>query len=112
MPALWSEYGAGDGCQASTAEDMATYLRMLMHRGSGSIGRVISEESFALMTQHVIHTQLWGGAYYGYGLTMGEVDGHAYLGHGGSTPGYVSTIIADMDDGLGVVVLVNGCVES
>ena len=53
-PALWSEYGAGDGCQASTAEDMATYLRMIMDRGSGSTGRLISEESFALMTRHVI----------------------------------------------------------
>ena len=83
-----------------------------MNRGSGSIGRVISGESFALMTQHVIETQQWGGAHYGYGLTLAEVDGHAYLGHAGSTPGYVSTIIADMDDGLGVVVLVNGYVES
>ncbi len=112
VPALWSEYGAGDGCQASTAEDMATYLRMLMNHGSGSIRRVISDESFALMTQPVIQTQQWGGAHYGYGLTMAQVDGHAYLGHAGSTPGYVAAIIADVDDGLGVVVLVNGYVES
>jgi CubicO group peptidase (beta-lactamase class C family) len=112
VPALWSEYGAGDGCQASTAEDMATYLRMFMNRGSGSVGRVISEESFALMTQHVIETQQWGGSHYGYGITMAEVDGHAYLGHAGSTPGYVAAIIADMVDGLGVVVLVNGYLES
>ena len=112
VPALWSEYGAGDGCQASTAEDMATYLRMLMNHGSGSIRRVISDESFALMTQPVIQTQQWGGARYGYGLTMAQVDGHAYLGHAGSTPGYVAAIIADVDDGLGVVVLVNGYVES
>ncbi len=112
VPAMWSEYGAGDGCQASTAGDMATYLRMLMNRGSGSTSRVISEESFALMTQHVIQTPQWGGAFYGYGLTIAEVDGHDYLGHGGGTPGFVSAIIADMTDGLGVVVLVNGYVES
>ena len=112
VPALWSEYGVGDGCQACTVGDMATYLRMLMNRGSGPVGRVISEESFTLMTQHVIQTQQWGGGHYGYGLTMAEVDGHVYLGHAGSTTGFVSAIIGDMDDGLGVVVLVNGYVES
>ena len=112
VPAMWMEYGAGDGCQASTAEDMAIYLRMLMNHGSGSKGRIISEESFLLMTQHVIRTPLWGGAGYGYGLTMAEVDGHDYLGHGGGTPGFLSAIVADMTDGLGVVVLVNGYFES
>ena len=111
-PALWTEYGVGDGSPASTAEDMATYLRMLMNRGSGPSGRVISEESFRLMTQRAIATPQWGGAYYGYGLTLADVDGHEYLGHGGSTPGFVAAMIADLDDGIGVVVLVNGYVES
>ena len=111
-PALWTEYGVGDGSPASTAEDMAIYLRMLMNRGSGPSGRVISEESFRLMTQRVIATPQWGGAYYGYGLTLADVDGHEYLGHGGSTPGFVAAMIADLDDGIGVVVLVNGYVES
>ena len=112
VPALWTEYGVGDGCQASTAEDMAAYLRMLMNRGNGPAGRIMSEESFRLMTQRVIPTQQWGGAYYGYGLTLADVDGHAYLGHGGSTPGFVAAAIADLDEGIGVVVLVNGYVES
>ena len=112
VPAMWMEYGAGDGCQSSTVEDMAIYLRMLMNHGSGSKGRIISEESFRLMTQHVIRTPLWGGADYGYELIMAAVDGHDYLGHGGGTPGFLSAIVADMTDGLGVVVLVNGYVES
>ena len=112
VPALWTEYGVGDGCQASTAEDMAVYLRMLMDRGHGPTGRIMSEESFGLMTRRVIPTQQWGGAYYGYGLTLADVEGHAYLGHGGSTPGFVAAMVADLDDGIGIVVLVNGCVES
>ena len=111
-PALWTEYGVGDGSPASTAEDMAIYLRMLMNRGAGPSGRVISEESFRLMTQRAIATPQWGGAYYGYGLTLADVDGHEYLGHSGVTPGFVAGVIADMDDGIGVVVLVNGYVES
>ncbi len=112
VPALWTEYGVGDGCQASTAEDMAVYLRMFMNGGTGPAGRVISEDSFRLMTQRAIATQQWGGAHYGYGLTLADVDGHAYLGHGGGTPGFVSGMISDLDDGIGVVVLVNGYVES
>ena len=112
VPALWTEYGVGDGCQASTAEDMAIYLRMLMNGGSGPTGRLMSEDSFRLMAQRAIATQQWGGAYYGYGLTLADVDGHAYLGHGGSTTGFVAAMIADLDDGVGVVVLVNGIAES
>ena len=112
VPALWTEYGVGDGCQASTAEDMTIYLRMLMNGGSGPAGRLMSEDSFRLTTQRAIATQQWGGAYYGYGLTLADVDGHAYLGHGGSTTGFVAAMVADLDDGIGAVVLVNGYVES
>ena len=111
-PALWTEYGVGDGCQASTAGDMAIYLRMLMNGGAGPSGRVMSEDSFRLMTQRAIATQQWGGAHYGYGLTLADIDGHRYLGHGGSTTGFVSAMIADLTEGVGVVVLVNGLVQS
>ena len=112
VPAMWTEYGVGDGCQASTAGDMATYLRMFMNGGAGPNGRVLSEESFRLMTQKVIATPQWGGAHYGYGLITANFDGHSYLGHGGSTTGFVSAMIADVDEGIGVVVLINGLVQS
>lgn len=112
VPAMWTEYGVGDGCQASTAGDMATYLRMFMNGGAGPDGRAISGESFRLMTQKVIATPQWGGAHYGYGLILADIDGHSYLGHGGSTTGFVSAMIADLDDEIGVVVLINGLVQS
>lgn len=112
VPALWTEYGVGDGCQASTAADMAIYLRMLMNGGVGPDGRVISEESYLLMTQRAIATQQWGGAWYGYGLTTADIDGHVYLGHGGSTTGFVAAMIADMDAEIGITVLINGIAES
>ena len=111
-PALWTEYGVGDGCQASTAGDMAIYMRMLMNGGAGPMGRLMSGESFRLMTRRVIPTHQWGGAHYGYGLILADVDGHAYLGHGGSSTGFVSGMVADLDEGIGVVVLINGCVRS
>ena len=108
VPALWTEYGVGDGCQASTVAEMCIYLRMLMNGGEGPATRVMSAESYRLMTQRVIATPQWGGAWYGYGLIMADLDGHAYLGHGGSTTGFMSAMVADMDDGIGVVVLING----
>ena len=112
VPAMWTEYGVADGCQASTAEDMTSFLRMFMNEGSGPTGRVMSEDSFSLITRRVIATQQWGGAYYGYGLVLADVDGHSYLGHGGSTTGFVAGMVADLNDGIGVVVLINGYVQS
>ncbi len=108
VPALWTEYGVGDGCQASTVGDMCVYLRMLMNGGQGPSGHIMSQESYRLMTQRVIATQQWGGAWYGYGLIMADAEGHTYLGHGGSTTGFMSAMAADMEDGVGVVVMING----
>jgi CubicO group peptidase (beta-lactamase class C family) len=104
VPAIWAEYGTGDGCQVSTAADMARYLRMLLNRGQGSQGRLMSQESFDLMTQHGVWT---GEDYYGYGLAWYEVDGCTYLYHGGGSARQVSAIALDMEAGLGVVIFVN-----
>jgi CubicO group peptidase (beta-lactamase class C family) len=108
-PATWLEHAEGAGSIASTPADMATYLRMLMNRGQGPRGRILSEESFDLMTQRVIEAKEEGeGSFYGYGLGIRESDGHTTIGHGGGMIGYYSYMLADMDDGLGVVVLMNG----
>jgi len=82
---------------------------MLMNRGRGPRGRILSEESFDLMTQQVIEAKEEGrDSFYGYGLDLRESDGYTYIGHGGGMVGYYSYILVDMDDGLGVVVLMNG----
>jgi D-alanyl-D-alanine carboxypeptidase len=104
VPAIWAEYGTGDGCQVSTAADMARYLRMLLNRGQGPQGRLMSEESFDLMTQHGVWT---GDDYYGYGLAWFQVDGRTYLHHGGGNARHVSAIMVDMEADLGVIILVN-----
>ncbi len=108
-PATWLEYAGGDGSIASTPADMAAYLRMFMNRGQGPRRRILSEESFDLMTHKVIEAKEEGrGSYYGHGLEIRESDGHTYIEHGGGMVGYYSYVMADMDDGLGVVVLMNG----
>jgi D-alanyl-D-alanine carboxypeptidase len=107
VPATWLETATADGSIAATAADMATYLRMLMNRGRGPHGHILSEGSFRLMTQRVIEVPDEDGTY-GYGLGIGESEGHTTIGHGGGMVGYYSAVLADMDDGLGVVVLTNG----
>jgi D-alanyl-D-alanine carboxypeptidase len=104
VPSVRAEYAAGDGAQASTAGDMARYLRLLLNRGLGPDGRVLSEESFELMTARSVWT---GGDYYGYGLATYDVDGRSYIGHGGGNAGYRSAMVVDLAAGLGVVLLAN-----
>ena len=108
-PAMWSEYATGDGCQVSTAEDMAIFLRMLMNKGMGSYGRLISEESFNLMAPLETFS---GEETYGYAMVAYPVDGNIYLGHGGANVGYSSHILADVEEGTGVVILTNRQGES
>jgi D-alanyl-D-alanine carboxypeptidase len=109
VPAMWGEYGTGDGCQASTVTDMAIYLRMLLNRGRGPRGYVISEESFNLMAPLATRSD---NEQYGYALVSYPVDGHTFLGHGGGNAGYSSHILADVEEGFGVVVLANRWTES
>ncbi|HEY7127629.1 MAG TPA: serine hydrolase domain-containing protein [Ktedonobacterales bacterium] len=105
-PAPWLEYGAGDGSPASTPADLAIYARVLLNGGQGPQGRVVSEESFRQMISPAI--QIRPGISYGYGVIVGEVDGHRCIWHDGEHVGYTSTSQCDLDDGLAVVVLDNG----
>jgi len=108
-PAIWLEHAEGAGSIASSPADMATYLRMFMNRGMGPQGRILSEESIELMTHPVIETKEDGeGSFYGYGLTIRKLDDHTYLSHSGGMVGYYAFILIDMDDDLGVVVLMSG----
>jgi CubicO group peptidase (beta-lactamase class C family) len=109
VPSLWSEYATADGCQLSTPGDVARYLRMLLNRGRGPQGRLLSEESFRLLIEPEKGT---GNDYYSYALALYPIDGHTYIGHGGATTGYNNFIMVDLESGLGVVSLVNKMEES
>ena len=106
VPATWFEYGAGDGSIATTPAELAAYLRMLLNRGQSLTGRIVSEESFNLMTQRVI--KAGEDAFYGYGLRLSESDGHTIISHGGGMVGYQAMLVGDLDAGLGAVVFING----
>lgn len=108
-PATWFESDTADGSICAPVEDMLAYIRVLLSRGEGPWGRVMSTDSFRLMTTPYItpddgeHT---GG--YGYGLNIEIVDGHTYLGHQGGMVGYYTSMLMDLDSGIGVMVMVNG----
>jgi CubicO group peptidase (beta-lactamase class C family) len=102
----WGEYGAGDGSIVATPADLAAYLRMLLNRGAGPKGRILSEQGFQLLIQRVIKDG--DNSYYGYGLDIGEKDGHTIISHSGGMIGYSTRLEGDLDDGLGAIVFVNG----
>ncbi|MCO5176628.1 MAG: beta-lactamase family protein [Thermomicrobiales bacterium] len=107
-PATWLESNTGDGCICSTASDLTIWLRMLMNGGVGPAGRVLSEESFALLTERVIEMGKGSGLWYGCGLYTDTREGMEILGHTGGMVGYESAMFADVERGIGAVVLVNG----
>ena len=51
------------------------------------------------------------GWWYGLGLDLREREGRREIRHGGSMPGFGSTMLGDLDSGLGVVVGVNATDE-
>lgn len=104
-PAPWLETNTADGCLTASAADLATYLRMLLNRGAYPGGRILSEESFALMTAP--HAEFGEGGKYGYGIVTYEKGGQPRIGHGGGMVGYVSSMTGDPEAGIGVVVFTN-----
>jgi CubicO group peptidase (beta-lactamase class C family) len=111
VEATWIEYAAGDGSIIATAADLAAYARMLLNRGAAANGRVLSPESFELLIQRAVQTpgDPKDPSWYGYGLgTSKSKQGHLIVSHSGGMVGYSSMLTADMDDGLAVVVFVNG----
>lgn len=109
VPATWLESAAADGSISSTAGNMTLYLRMLLNGGRGPNRPVLSPEDFEAMTSGVIASEEEEPASrYGYGIVRAEVDGHVHLCHTGSMVGYQAAMRADLDGGVGVIVLASG----
>ncbi|HUP32615.1 MAG TPA: serine hydrolase domain-containing protein [Gaiellaceae bacterium] len=105
-PATWLETATADGSIASTAADMCAFARLLMRRGEGPAGRLLSEEAFAEMATRRGGIDETAG--YGYGLILRELDGRRFVGHGGGMVGYLAGLQVDVEAALGAVVLQNG----
>jgi CubicO group peptidase (beta-lactamase class C family) len=96
------------GCIQSTPGDMARYLRMLLNRGKGPDGRIVSEESFTLMsTPHVKAEEFSPTASYGYGIAVDTLAGHRILRHTGGMAAFASSIHVDLDGGVAAFASIN-----
>lgn len=117
VPAAWLEVTAGDGNIASTAADMARFLRLLLGKGELEGTAVLSEESFERITASLApdgedillrgrHQPVLSSRY-GLGVNVEETAEGRLLTHGGGMIGYASFLLADLTQGVGVVVLSN-----
>ncbi|MGA7523452.1 MAG: serine hydrolase domain-containing protein [Acidobacteriaceae bacterium] len=96
------------GCIASTPGDMARYARMLLNRGQGPNRRIVSEESFALMsTPYIKADEFSPTASYGYGIAVDTLDGHKILRHTGGMIAFASSIHVDLDGGVAAFASIN-----
>jgi len=97
-----------DGCIASTPGDMARYLRMLLNRGQGPKGRIVSEESFALFSTPFIKADDFSPtSSYGYGIAVDSLNGHKILRHTGGMVSFASSIHVDLDGGVAAFASIN-----
>lgn len=98
----------------SSAREMARLLQTLLEGGMAPSGtRVVSSENLdRIWTQRIAAGERGlappHARGYGLGWFTGEVQGHRYLGHSGSTVGFDSHLALLPDIGLGVVILTNG----
>lgn len=103
IPDDWVETDTADGSVAASARDLARFGRMLLNRGEGPAGAILSAASFDLLISKFIPQD--DTFYYGYGLEVYDDSGSTCIGHGGDMPGYRAHIHMDIDNGLGVALL-------
>jgi CubicO group peptidase (beta-lactamase class C family) len=106
VEATWIEYGSGDGALVMTAPELGTYLTMLLNRGVGPNGRILSDAGFDRLTRPQVSAD--HGTHYGYGIVLGTLDGRPVFGHSGGMLGFSSYLIGEPSLGVGAVALVNG----
>jgi CubicO group peptidase (beta-lactamase class C family) len=91
FPAPWLETGVADGSPAATAGDLAAFGGSLL---AGTAEQLVSGRL-------VDSGEGWR---YGYGLEVKD----NLVRHGGSMPGFASTLLGDRESGIAVAALMNG----
>jgi CubicO group peptidase (beta-lactamase class C family) len=98
----------GAGCVAATARDMGAYVRMIASRGRAGTGRLLSEDGFErFATPHVLAKDFGPEAHYGYGIAVDTLDGNRLLRHTGGMVSFMSSMMVDIDEGVGGFASVN-----
>ena len=106
--APWVEVPEAAGSIAATASDMGNYLQMLLNRGAGVKGRVLTDKGFELFAKPVIKSPFRGEeASYAYGLWVSDTNGRTLLRHTGGMVAFSSAMYADVTDGFAAFASVN-----
>lgn len=96
------------GSIASNARDMGEYIRMIANHGGIGEGRLISEAAFELFSKPQVLAEDFGpGASYGYGIAVDSLDGNRLLRHTGGMVSFMSSLMVDIDEGIGGFASVN-----
>lgn len=107
-PAANLQFNNAAGSIASTPADMTLYMQMLLNHGQAPNARIVSPESFLLMSKPWIKAPDFGtDASYGYGIAVETVDGHTILRHTGGMASFMSAINMDLDAGAGAFASIN-----
>jgi CubicO group peptidase (beta-lactamase class C family) len=96
------------GSVLSTPGDMARYMQMILNRGAGPNGRIVSEDGFASFSKSYIKALEFGPtAGYGYGIAVDKMGEHTVLRHTGGMDSYASAILMDLDGGVAAFASIN-----
>lgn len=107
MPEVVQDLGAmaPAGQLWSTVADLARWAAFL----AGDTGDVLAPDTLAEMRRpHVIADDAEWQSGYGLGFQVLRVGGRRLVGHGGSVPGYLASVLVDVERRTGAVELANG----
>ena len=96
----------GGGAMKSTLADLKKYVAMYLNKGMGRNGtQILSQYGIEEMCKprQIYRHQ----SYYGYGLSIDQLDDMTVIGHGGSLPGVSSNISWSYEADAAVIVLCN-----
>jgi CubicO group peptidase (beta-lactamase class C family) len=106
-PAVWQPSNTADGSIVSTVTDMCGYARLVLNGGRGPHAELLDADGFARwIGPHVDGGER--GSRYGYGWDVVERDGRRAIRHTGGMVGFTALLEIWPDEGLGMVVLLNG----
>jgi len=101
VAAPWVDYDGGAGCIASTASDMALFLRYLISLADGKGGPVLSDKATAGLVTIAADAPGWGeGVKYGSGIAQVEIDERQYFHHTGGMVSFSSSLHVDREAGV------------
>ena len=106
FPAPTFELGTSPaGCMYSTANDLGKFMEAIFAGGKGSNGPILKPESLAEMMRVQFPARPGDTRGFGLGFSLGKIQGHRRIGHGGAIYGFATELSALPDDKLGVVVI-------